>query len=340
MQTKDFDYNLPENLIANNPVSPRDSSKLMVLDRNEQSITHRIFNELPQILNDDYVMVFNDTKVYAARLYVEIGNNEGEILLLKRYQENVWKCMVKPGKKFIKNFEFKVKGKIETINAKVVEIFDDGTRKIEFFGINSLSIWIENNGYPPFPPYIKNSQASFDDYQTIYSKDSGSIAAPTAGLHFTDNVFKDLNDKGVGKCFVTLHVGRGTFLPVKTNIIEDHKMHSEWYSISKETAEFLNEAKDKGKKILAVGTTSVRTLESNYRDGKFHSESKETDIFIYPGYKFKAVDAILTNFHLPQSTLLMLISAFAGRDFVFKAYEEAIAQEYRFYSFGDSMLIL
>jgi S-adenosylmethionine:tRNA ribosyltransferase-isomerase len=340
MQTKDFDYHLSKDLIAKNPVSPRDTSKLMVLNRESESIDNHIFNELPKILTDDYVMVFNDTRVIAARLYVEINGCDGEILLLKRYKENIWKCMVKPGKKFNKDIEFNVKGKNETIKAKVIDIFDDGTRKIKFFDINSLSVWIENNGYPPFPPYIKNSEASFEDYQTIYSKDSGSIAAPTAGLHFTEQVFKNLHDKGIEKNFVTLHVGRGTFLPVKTDNIEDHKMHNEWYSLSKETAEFLNNAKSQGKKILAVGTTSVRTLESNYRDGKFHTESKETDIFIYPGYKFKAVDAILTNFHLPQSTLLMLISAFANKDFILKAYEEAIEQKYRFYSFGDSMLIL
>ncbi len=340
MQTKDFDYYLPENLIATKPASPRDSSKLMVLDRKTGLISHRIFNELPEILSNEYLMVFNDTKVYAARLYVEINNKDGELLLLKRYSENIWECMVKPGKKFAVNTEFKIKGKLENINAKVIDISKDGTRKIKFFDIKSLSNWIEDNGYPPFPPYIKNTKATFDDYQTIYSKDSGSIAAPTAGLHFTDDVFQNLNLKGIKREFITLHVGRGTFLPVKTDNIQDHKMHSEWYNISNKTSNNLNDAKSKNKKILAVGTTSVRTLESNFENNKFHAESEETDIFIYPGYKFKAVDAILTNFHLPKSTLLMLISAFADKDFILKAYEEAIAQNYRFYSFGDSMLIL
>lgn len=340
MQTKDFDYQLPETLIATKPASPRDSSKLMVLNRKTGSINHHIFNELPEILSDEYLMIFNDTKVYAARLYVEIDGKDGELLLLKRCSENIWECMVKPGKKFDIGSEFKVKGKLENINAKVIEVFEDGTRKIEFFNVKSLSNWIEDNGYPPFPPYIKNTEATFDDYQTIYSKDSGSIAAPTAGLHFTDDVFNKLNKIGIKSEFITLHVGRGTFLPVKTDNIQDHKMHSEWYNISNKTADNLNDAKSKNKKILAVGTTSVRTLESNYRDGKFHSESEETDIFIYPGYKFKAVDAILTNFHLPKSTLLMLISAFADKDFILKAYEEAISNNYRFYSFGDSMLIL
>lgn len=340
MQTKDFDYNLPEELIATNPVSPRDSSKLMVLDRKTKTISHRIFNELPEILSNEYIMVFNDTKVYAARLYVEIDGKEGEILLLNRYSENIWECMVKPGKKFSIGTQFIVKGKLENINAKVLEIFEDGTRKIEFFDVKSLSIWIEDNGYPPFPPYIKNTNASFDDYQTIYSKDSGSIAAPTAGLHFTPEVFTNIDKKEIPREFVTLHVGRGTFLPVKADNIQDHKMHSEWYNLSSKTADNLNEAKSDNKKLLAVGTTSVRTLESNFKNGKFHAESEDTDIFIYPGYSFKAVDAILTNFHLPKSTLLMLISAFADREFILKAYEEAISYNYRFYSFGDSMLII
>ncbi|MFC1810777.1 tRNA preQ1(34) S-adenosylmethionine ribosyltransferase-isomerase QueA [Patescibacteria group bacterium] len=340
MQTKDFNYNLPKELIAKNPVSPRDSSKLMVLNRDSQSINNKIFNELPEILNDDYVLVLNDTKVIAARLYVQIDDSKGELLLLKRYKENVWKTMVKPGKKFQINKGFKVIGKKEKISAKVLEVFEDGTRKIEFMDVKSLSNWIDDNGYPPFPPYIKNSDASFEDYQTIYSKDSGSIAAPTAGLHFTDSVFENLNKKGIKKTFVTLHVSRGTFLPVKSDNIEDHKMHKEWYSISEQTAEFLNQAKSSGKKILAVGTTAVRTLESNFSNGRFHEQCNETDIFIYPGYKFKAIDAILTNFHLPESTLLMLISAFASKEFIFEAYKEAITKKYRFYSFGDSMLIL
>jgi S-adenosylmethionine:tRNA ribosyltransferase-isomerase len=340
MLTKDFDYKLPKELIANEPVFPRDSSKLMVLNRKNKTIEHRIFNELPQILNKNYVIVLNNSKVIAARLYTEIDETKGELLLLKKYSENIWQSMVKPGKKFKKGFIFKVLGKIDTIEAKVIDIFEDGTRKIEFLNLNSIDKWIEDNGYPPFPPYIKNSKASFEDYQTIYSEDSGSIAAPTAGLHFTDEVFTKLEKKGIKKAFTTLHVGRGTFLPVKNENIKDHKMHSEWYSITKSTAELLNESKKEGKKILAVGTTTIRTLESNIKNGKFHEECNETDIFIYPGYQFKAVDALLTNFHLPQSTLLMLISAFAGKDLIFKAYKEAIENNYRFFSFGDAMLII
>jgi len=340
MQTKDFDYKLPKELIASEPVYPRDTSKLMVIYRDSGKIEHRIFNELPEILDDDFVMVLNNSKVIAARLYIEINKNKGELLLLKRINENTWKAMVKPGKKFTKGLEFKIIGKKESIKARVVDIFEDGTRTIDFFELNSIDKWIEDNGYPPFPPYIKKSKASFEDYQTIYSQDSGSIAAPTAGLHFTEKVFQKLEKKGIKKTFTTLHVGRGTFLPVKTDNIKDHKMHAEWYSITKNTAHFLNNAKSDNKKILAVGTTSVRTLESNIKKDKFHEECKETDIFIYPGYKFKAIDALLTNFHLPQSTLLMLVSAFASKDLIFKAYEEAVKNNYRFYSFGDAMLIL
>lgn len=340
MLTKDFNYSLPKNLIATEPVNPRDSSKLMVLNRQTKSIEHRIFNELPDIINKDYVLVMNNTKVYAARLYIIINGMEGELLLLERIKENIWKAMVKPGKKFKLGLEFEIIGKKERIKAVVKEIYEDGTRKIEFFTIKPLSNWIEENGYPPFPPYIKETKAKFEDYQTIYAKTSGSIAAPTAGLHFTDKLFKKLDKNEIQNEYVTLHIGRGTFLPVKTETIENHKMHKECYDISKITAENLNKYRSESKKILAVGTTSVRVLESNFKNNKFHEETNKTDIFIYPGYEFKAVDALLTNFHLPESTLLMLISAFANKNFIFKAYKEAINNNYRFYSFGDAMLIL
>lgn len=336
MLTKEFDYKLPKELIADKPVFPRDTSKLMVLNRTLKTIDHRKFYELPDILNENYVLVLNNSKVIAAKLYTD----KGEILLIKKINSKEWKAMVKPGKRFKLNTVFKIKGKIDTIQARVNKILEDGTRIIEFLNIKSTDNWIENNGYPPFPPYIKNSKASFEDYQTIYSKDSGSIAAPTAGLHFTKEVLERLKSQNIKKTFTTLHVGRGTFLPVKSENIQNHKMHAEWYSVSEKTAEFLNNAKSENKKILAVGTTAVRTLESNIKKGKFHEECKETDIFIYPGYKFKAVDALLTNFHLPKSTLIMLISAFADKDFILKAYKEAVNKNYRFYSFGDSMLII
>jgi len=340
IKKSDFYFDLPENLIAQNPVSPRDTSKLMVLNKENKTIAHHFFYELPKLLPQDCVLVVNNTKVYPARLYVEIDNKEGELLVLKEKTENVWECMVKPGKKFITDKIFTVKGKKENITAVIKKINNDGTRTIKFNLNENLSDWIEENGYPPFPPYIKNTQAAFVDYQTTYAKETGSIAAPTAGLHFTENVFNELAKKNIEIIPITLHVGRGTFLPVKTDNIEDHTMHSEWYEITIQSAKMLNEAKKKNKKIIAVGTTSVRTLESNFKDKLFHAKMDETDIFIYPGYAYKAVDGIITNFHLPESTLIMLISAFAEKEFIFKAYREAIKNNYRFYSFGDAMIIL
>ncbi|MCD6109308.1 tRNA preQ1(34) S-adenosylmethionine ribosyltransferase-isomerase QueA [bacterium] len=340
MKTKDFYFDLPKDLIAQNPVSPRDSSKLMVLNRSNKSIEHHFFYELPKLLPRNSILVLNDTKVYAGRLYVTIDNKKGELLVLKKRSNDVWKCMVKPGKRFSVGKDFIIEGKEEELNASVQNINEDGTREIKFNLNTELLDWIENNGYPPFPPYIKHTQASFQDYQTTYAKDIGSIAAPTAGLHFTDRVFNELKKKNIEILTLTLHVGRGTFLPVKVDNIEDHKMHSEWYMLSKENAEKLNMAKRQNKEIIAVGTTSVRTLESNFKNGLFHPETTNTNIFIYPGYNYKAIDGIITNFHLPESTLIMLISAFAEKKFIFKAYDEAIKNKYRFYSFGDSMMIL
>ncbi|MBN1494267.1 tRNA preQ1(34) S-adenosylmethionine ribosyltransferase-isomerase QueA [Candidatus Peregrinibacteria bacterium] len=339
MRTKEFSFNLPKELIADNPVVPRDNSRLMVLRRNTKQIEHRIFKDLPDIIDDNYVVVLNKTRVFPAKFKIIINERHCEILLIKQIIGNKWQCMVKPGRYFKIGKELIVKGKIDTVKAVIDSINIDGTRNIKFEINDDIFNWAEHNGYPPFPPYIKNSSATSYDYQTLYAHDNGSIAAPTAGLHFTDNVFKTLEKKGIQKHFVTLHIGRGTFLPVKSEHLEDHKMHKEWYEITKETADALNEAKKKGKKILAVGTTSVRTLESNFLNN-FSPETNDTDIFIYPGYKFKAVDALLTNFHLPESTLIMLVSAFAGKNFIFDAYMEAIRLKYRFYSFGDAMLIL
>lgn len=340
MKKSEFYFDLPEELIAQNPVSPRDTSKLMVLNRSNKSIEHHFFYELTSLLPKDCILVVNDTKVYAGRLYVNIDDKKGELLVLKDKGENIWKCMVKPGKKFTLDKSFHIEGKKESIKGVVKKINDDGTRDISFETDKSLLDWMDDNGYPPFPPYIKNTQAKFEDYQTTYAKEVGSIAAPTAGLHFTKRVFDDLKERNIDIVTLTLHVGRGTFLPVKSEDIEDHVMHSEFYEMSKEAANKLNKAKKENKKIIAVGTTSVRTLESNIKDGLFHPETTETDIFIYPGYTYKAVDGIITNFHLPESTLIMLISAFAEKDFVFQAYHEAIKEKYRFYSFGDSMMIL
>ena len=339
MKKKDFYFDLPEELIAQNPVSPRDSSRLMVLNRAEETILHNHFFDLPSLLPKDSVLVINNTKVIAARLYVVIKSKKGELLLLKEQQTNVWRCMVKPGKKFTCGTSFRVKGKKTSIAGKVGKIYPDGTRDITFDVQQKFSQWLSENGYAPYPPYIKNTKASFEDYQTTYAKQEGSVAAPTAGLHFTDSVFDALRKRNISIVPLTLHVGRGTFLPVKSDDIKDHVMHKEWYELTQESADLLNKAKQENRSIIAVGTTSVRTLESNIDHGTFIPKTEETGTFIYPGYNYKAVDGIITNFHLPESTLIMLISAFAGKEFIFKAYREAIKKKYRFYSFGDAMFI-
>lgn len=340
MFTKDFFYELPKELIAKVPVYPRDASRLMLLNRKSGSIEHHFFNELPDLLSSNYIIVFNKTRVFPARLEVKVDNKKAELLLLKNTDNTKWQCMVKPGKKFLVNQELEIIGNKETIKARVNKIYEDGTREIKFIFNKDFDKWIEENGSAPLPPYIKDSKAGMDEYQTIYAQETGSIAAPTAGLHFTEEVLRRLKSKGIQTVFVTLHVGRGTFLPVKSEKIEDHIMHSEWYEMTKETADQLNKALAEGKKILAVGTTSVRVLESNFKENAFHKEINDTDIFIYPGYKFKALSALLTNFHLPESTLIMLISAFAEKKFIFRAYKHAIREKYRFYSFGDAMLII
>lgn len=329
MFTKDFDYNLPAELIANAPVSPRDKSRLMFLDRASGSISHYHFCDLPNLLLPSDILVFNESKVIPARILF----GKYEILLLRELQSNVWEAMVKPGKVFKTGSEFSIN---PSLKAVVRSVNDSGTRVLEFYG----ELDLDKIGTPPFPPYIKNSPAKMADYQTIYAREKGSVAAPTAGLHFTENIFDAFHNKGVRTEFLTLHVGLGTFQPVKVEKIEDHKMHSEFFSLSEGVAECLNEAKARGQRIIAVGTTSVRVLESCTADGKLFPKTGETDIFIYPGYKFKFVDGMITNFHLPKSTLIMLVSAFAGKELVFGAYNEAVREKYRFYSFGDAMLIL
>ena len=329
MFTKDFDYKLPEDLIANAPVSPRDASRLMVLDRDSKEIKHHNFFDLSEFLRSDDVLVFNESKVIPARILFE----KNEILLLRDLGSNVWEAMVRPGRVFKEGSSLDIKPGLSVF---VQEVNEDGTRILKFEGDLNL----EEVGVAPFPPYIKDSPAKLEDYQTIYAKTKGSVAAPTAGLHFTDNVFEKLDEKGVQTEFLTLHVGMGTFQPVKADNIKDHKMHSEWFSLNKEVTSRLNLAKEKGGRIFAVGTTSVRVLESCTENGRLVPQSGDTDIFIYPGYEFKFVDGMVTNFHLPKSTLMMLVSAFADKDFIFGAYEEAVKEKYRFYSFGDSMLIL
>lgn len=335
MKTIDFDYQLPAELIAQNPLKNREEARLMVL--NKGRIDHKHIRDLPNILNANDVLVFNQTKVFPARLHGLIEDKNVEILLHREIKDGIWECLVKPGKKFRKG---SLVGFGE-IKATVIQVNTDGSRLLEFnrHGQNLNKI-IDQIGETPLPPYIKNSQATPGQYQTTYAKERGSVAAPTAGLHFTKEILQKLSEKGVEQHFVTLHVGRGTFEPVKVDLVADHKMHSEWFSLSAETAAALNKAKQSGKRIIAVGTTTNRVLESCTQNDLLIPQNAETDIFIIPGYKFKFVDALLTNFHLPKSTLLMLVSALAGKNQIKKAYQIAIAQKYRFFSFGDAMLIL
>lgn len=340
MKVTDFDYELPEALIAQFPVEPRDTSRLLTLNKVTGAVEHKAhFYELVEELNEGDVLVFNNTKVIPARLY---GHREGsggkvEVLLLTPCGENRWECLVKPGKKCpvgqVIVFD-------ERLKATVLDKTDFGGRIVEFTVDGIFDDIIQEIGEMPLPPYIHEKLEDKERYQTVYAKEKGSAAAPTAGLHFTPELLEKIKAKGVELEFVTLHVGLGTFRPVSVESIEDHDMHSEFYSVSPETAERINDAKAKGRRIIAVGTTSVRTLESaSTDDGVLQGTSGWTQIFIYPGYTFKMVDALVTNFHLPQSTLLMLISALAGREHCLAAYEEAVREKYRFFSFGDAMFI-
>ncbi|NMA86148.1 MAG: tRNA preQ1(34) S-adenosylmethionine ribosyltransferase-isomerase QueA [Tissierellia bacterium] len=340
MKTSDFYYNLPEELIAQVPISKRDNSKLLVLDRENGEIEHRIFTDIIDYLNSGDLLVLNDTKVIPARLFGHRNGKEEsiEFLLLKRIEGDKWEVLVRPGKKVKISSEI-IFGNNELI-AKVLDIQEDGTRIVEFKYNGIFEEILDILGEMPLPPYIKEKLEDKDRYQTIYSKNQGSAAAPTAGLHFTKKTLKDIEEKGVNITFLTLHVGLGTFRPVKAENIEEHHMHSEYYSVPKTTADIINKTKSNGGKIIAVGTTTIRTLESlDIENNMVVPGSGWTDIFITPGYKFKIVDKLITNFHLPESTLLMLVSALAGRDNILKAYNAAIKNKYRFFSFGDAMLI-
>jgi len=340
VQVSDFNYNLPPELIAKEPVTPRDSSRLMVIDRKTGKISHKKFTDLPSLIPQNAVLVFNNSKVLKARLFGNIASyqKEVEILLTKEIEKNIWECLAKPGKKLKENTQINFKNKLKGL---ITKENTDGSKIIKFPEVKNLHDTIDEIGETPLPPYLKGSKATPEQYQTIYANPSGSVAAPTAGLHFTPNIFSELKKRGIETHFVTLHVGRGTFEPVKTDNIEEHKMHSEWFTINEETATALNKAKSEGKEIIAVGTTSVRVLESATDiNGKLKPKSGETTIFIYPSYDWKFVDHMLTNFHLPKSTLLMLISSFASKELIERAYQEAIREKYRFFSFGDSMLIL
>lgn len=340
MKVSDFDFYLPEELIAQHPLEKRDTSRLMVLDKKTGDIEHKVFKDIIGYLNEGDTLVLNNTRVMPARL---IGAKEGtggkiEFLLLKRLEGDKWECLAKPGKsaKPGRRFEFG-DGKLK---CEVLEVLDTGNRIIEFEYDGIFEEVLDSLGEMPLPPYIHERLEDRERYQTVYSKEKGSAAAPTAGLHFTEELLKEIKEKGVNIVYLTLHVGLGTFRPVQVDDINDHIMHSEFYQLSKESADIINNTKKNGKRVIAVGTTSTRTLETIAEDdGTVKEASGWTDIFIYPGYKYKVVDNLITNFHLPESTLIMLVSALAGRDNVLNAYNEAVKEKYRFFSFGDAMFI-
>lgn len=341
MRKEDFYFDLPEELIAQDPLEDRSSSRLLVLDKETGKVEHHVFREIIDYLQEGDCLVINDTKVIPARL---IGSKIGtdakiEVLLLKRKENDVWETLVKPGKKA------KVGTRISfgdgLLVGEVVDIVEEGNRLIHFEYEGIFEEILDQLGQMPLPPYITHQLEDKNRYQTVYAKHSGSAAAPTAGLHFTPELLKEIEEKGVQIARVTLHVGLGTFRPVKVDNILEHHMHSEFYQIDEEAAEKINRAKESGHHVICVGTTSCRTIESAAdKNGKLHATNGWTEIFIYPGYEFKVLDCLITNFHLPESTLVMLVSALAGREQVLSAYEEAVKEKYRFFSFGDAMMIL
>ena len=340
MKVSDFDYDLSEELIAQTPIEKRDESRLMVLDREKQTIEHRKFKNIIEYLKPGDVLVRNNTKVIPARIYgkKETGANV-EFLLLHNIEEDIWECIVRPGNKL--HIGTKVIFGDGLLKAEILDIMEGGTRKVKFYYNGIFNEILDKIGLMPLPPYIHEELKEKDRYQTVYAKYEGSAAAPTAGLHFTEELFEDLRKKGIEVANVTLHVGIGTFRPVKEETVEEHKMHTEHFYIKKEDVEKINNAKKEGKRVIAVGTTSCRVLESIADENGFVKETEEdTGIFIYPGYKFKCIDGLITNFHLPQSTLLMLVSALAGKEYIMKAYKEAVKEKYRFFSFGDAMFII
>lgn len=340
MDVKDFDYELPEELIAQDPLEDRSSSRLMVLDRETGEFEHKVFKDIIDYLNPGDCLVLNNTKVIPARLY---GAKEGtnariELLLLKRKENDVWETLVKPGKKAKPGTRI-VFGE-GLLVGEIIDIVDEGNRLIKFHYEGIFEEILDKLGQMPLPPYITHELKDKNRYQTVYAKYDGSAAAPTAGLHFTKELLEQVKAKGIKIAEVTLHVGLGTFRPVKVDNILDHHMHSEFYMVSKEAADTINTAKKEGHRVISVGTTSTRTLESAAdENGMLRECSGWTEIFIYPGYSFKVIDGLITNFHLPQSTLVMLVSALAGREHVLNAYKEAVKERYRFFSFGDAMFI-
>lgn len=341
MKRTDFYYELPEELIAQDPLEDRSSSRLLVLDRKSGAVSHHVFREITEYLKEGDCLVINDTKVIPARL---IGSKIGtdakiEVLLLKRKENNIWETLVKPGKKM------KAGAKISfgdgLLTGEVIDIVEEGNRLIRFSFEGIFEEILDQLGQMPLPPYITHQLQDKNRYQTVYAKHTGSAAAPTAGLHFTPELLRAIEKRGIEIAKVTLHVGLGTFRPVKVDEITDHHMHSEFYQIDEEAAKKINRAKATGNRVICVGTTSCRTIESAADEsGHLKAKSGWTDIFIYPGYEFRALDGLITNFHLPESTLIMLVSALAGRENVLAAYEEAVKERYRFFSFGDAMLVV
>ena len=341
MKTSDFYYDLPQELIAQDPLEDRSSSRLMHLSLKDGSIEHRHFTDVLDYMEEGDCLVINDTKVIPARLY---GHKEEtgaliEILLLKRRENDIWECLVKPGKKARPGAKITFGNGI--LKGKIIDVVDEGNRLIQFHYEGIFEEILDQLGEMPLPPYITHKLKDKNRYQTVYAKNEGSAAAPTAGLHFTKELLEKVKEKGVNIAHVTLHVGLGTFRPVKVDDVESHHMHSEFYIVEEDQAKLINDTKKAGKRVIAVGTTSCRTLESaTGEDGFLKAGSGWTEIFIYPGYHFKMLDALITNFHLPESTLVMLVSALAGKENIMHAYEVAVQEKYRFFSFGDAMIII
>jgi len=341
MKTSDFYYDLPEELIAQDPLEDRTASRLLVLDRQTGTVEHKIFSDVIDYLNKGDCLVINNTRVIPARL---IGEKEGtggkvEVLLLKRRANDVWETLVKPGKKLRPGA--KITFGDGRLRAEVLEVVEEGNRLVKFCYEGIFEEILDSLGEMPLPPYITHKLEDKEMYQTVYAKFDGSAAAPTAGLHFTKELLNKIEEKGIKIASITLHVGLGTFRPVKVDDVNNHHMHTEWYEVNAEAADIINETKRNGGRVICVGTTSCRTIESVAdENGYMKAKTGETDIFIYPGYKFKVMDGLITNFHLPESTLVMLVSAFAGKENVLSAYETAVKERYRFFSFGDAMILI
>lgn len=341
MKTSDFFYDLPEELIAQDPLEDRTASRLLVLDRKTGAVKHKIFSDVIDYLNKGDCLVINNTRVIPARL---IGEKEGtggkvEVLLLKRRANDVWETLVKPGKKLRPGA--RVTFGDGRLKAEILEIAEEGNRLVRFYYEGIFEEILDSLGEMPLPPYITHKLEDKEMYQTVYAKYDGSAAAPTAGLHFTKELLSQIEEKGIKIASITLHVGLGTFRPVKVDDVNNHHMHTEWYEVNAEAADMINETKRNGGRVICVGTTSCRTIESVAdENGYMKAKTGETDIFIYPGYKFKVMDGLITNFHLPESTLVMLVSAFAGKENVLSAYETAVKERYRFFSFGDAMILI